>query len=94
MGLVIILICVSALVYYALHRYIKGMQYNLTYVYPKTGHKYRVLEICKIKSPETGEWYDAVYYRGLDDGKYYARKKSDFASKFVSLKDWKDLYEQ
>lgn len=68
----------------------KRARNDLTYVYPKTKHRYLVIRKCKIKSPETGEWHDAFYYRGLDDGKYYAREKNDFASKFVLLKDWEN----
>lgn len=90
MKLVIILICLSALVWYILFKCIKGEQYKLTYIYPKTGHKYLVLDRCKIKSPETGEWHDAYYYKGLDDNNYYAREQRDFVDKFISLKDWEN----
>lgn len=63
---------------------------KLIFVYPKTGHEYKLLLNCRMKCPVTGEWYDAVIYKGLDDGKYYVREKGDFYGKFIKLKYWKD----
>lgn len=63
---------------------------NRTYVYTKTGESYSPMYWCKLKCPVTGEWYDAVFYKGVKDGKYYAREKNDFFNKFVKLKDWRD----
>lgn len=82
----LVLLCILALGYYIAKR----ARNSYTYVYPKTEHRYLIIRKCKIKSPETGEWHDAFYYRGLDDGKYYAREMSDFTNKFVLLKDWKN----
>ena len=46
---------------------------------------------CRMKCPTSGEWFDAVIYRGLDDGgKYYVRERKDFLDKFVKLIDWKN----
>ena len=32
---------------------------------------------CKLKCPSTGEWFDAITYKGVED-------------KFVKLNDWKN----
>ena len=61
------------------------------YVYPKNGHHYLPLYRCRMKCPASGEWFDAVIYKGLDDGgKYYVRERKDFLDKFVKFIDWKD----
>ena len=61
-----------------------------TYVYPKTGHKYYLEEYLKSKNPDTGEWYLAVRYFGINDQKYYVREHDDFFNKFIPLNKWKD----
>lgn len=61
------------------------------YVYPKNGHHYLPLWSCRMKCPTSGKWFDAVIYKGLDDGgKYYVRERKDFLDKFVKFIDWKD----
>lgn len=61
------------------------------YIYPKTEHKYMPLYRCRMKCPVSGEWFDAVIYKGLDDGgKYYVREREDFLNKFIKLIGWKD----
>ena len=61
-----------------------------TFVYPKTGNKYVVLYDIKMKDPSTGEWKEAVVYKGVEDGNYYVREERDFFNKFVKLHDWKE----
>lgn len=58
------------------------------YIYPKTKHRYLPIYKCKLKCPSTGEWFDAVIYKGIEDEKYYVRERKDFFDKFVKLKDW------
>ena len=58
-----------------------------TFVYPKTGNKYVTLYDIKMKDPSTGEWKDAIVYKGMT-GDYYVRETRDFFNKFVKLHDW------
>lgn len=60
------------------------------YIYPKTEHTYLPIYRCKLKCPLTGEWFDAIIYKGVEDEKYYVRERKDFFDKFVKLNDWKD----
>ena len=60
------------------------------YVYPKTEHLYMPLYRCRMKNPTSGEWFDAIIYKGIEDEKYYVRERKDFLDKFVKLKDWKN----
>lgn len=60
------------------------------YVYPKTEHLYMPLYRCRILHPTSGEWFDAVIYKGVEDEKFYVRERKDFLDKFVKLKDWEN----
>lgn len=60
------------------------------YVYPKNGHQYMPLFRCRLKCPASGEWFDAIIYKGIEDEKFYVRERKDFLDKFVKLKDWKN----
>lgn len=60
------------------------------YIYPKTEHTYLPIYRCKLKCPSTGEWFDAIIYKGVEDEKYYVRERKDFFDKFVKLNDWKN----
>lgn len=79
----IVLICA----YFVIKVCIKSFD-DRTYVYPKTRHKYLLTFNSKLKCPSTGEWFDAVIYKGIEDEKYYVRERKDFFDKFVKLKDW------
>lgn len=57
-------------------------------VYPKNGHQYLPLYRCRMKNPTSGEWFDAIIYKGVEDEKFYVREGKDFLDKFVKLKDW------
>lgn len=59
------------------------------YVYPKNGHQYMPLFRCRMKCPTSGEWFDAIIYKGVEDEKYYVRERKDFLNKFVKFLDWK-----
>lgn len=60
------------------------------YVYPKTEHLYMPLYRCRMKNPTSGEWFDAIIYKGIEDEKFYVRERKDFLDKFVKLKDWEN----
>lgn len=60
------------------------------YIYPKTEHIYLPIYRCKLKCPSTGEWFDAIIYKGVEDGRYYVRERKDFFDKFVKLNDWRN----
>lgn len=60
------------------------------YVYPKNGHQYMPLFRCRMKCPISGEWFDAIIYKGIEDEKFYVRERKDFLDKFVKLNDWKN----
>ncbi len=61
-----------------------------TYVYPKTGHRYMPLYRCRMKNPVSGEWLNALIYRGMNNGELYVREYKDFFGKFVKLLDWEN----
>ncbi len=87
---VVILILLTLGAWYAIKLQWKEFE-KRTYVYPKTKHRYMPLCRCRMKCPVSGKWFDAVIYRGLDDGgKYYVRERKDFLDKFVKFIDWKD----
>lgn len=45
--------------------------------------KYRYLGECKVKNPQTREWYEAVMYQEADlGGEIYVREKEEFNKKF------------
>lgn len=56
------------------------------FIYPKNGHEYYVNAIIKMKSPDTGEWHDAVLYSDYKEKQTYAREHGDFFSKFKPIK--------
>jgi hypothetical protein len=58
-----------------------------TYVYPKTGHEYMPLYSLH---PVSGEWFNALIYKGMNDGELYVREYKDFFDKFVKLLDWEN----
>lgn len=89
----IILICIVALLIIGMlftARYGYKLFCSKLYIYPKTEHKYLPLYRCKLKCPSTGEWFDAIIYKGVEDEKYYVRERKDFFDKFVKLNDWKN----
>lgn len=61
-----------------------------TYVYPKTGHKYMPLYRRRMKNPVSGEWFDALIYQEMGNGKLYVIEYKDFFDKFVKLLDWEN----
>ena len=60
------------------------------YVYPKTEHLYMPLYRCRMKNPTSGEWFDAIIYRGVEDERFYVRERKDFLNKFVKLINWEN----
>lgn len=58
------------------------------YIYPKNGHEYYVNATIKMKSPDTGEWHDAVLYSNHKDRQTYVREYNDFFNKFEPVKKY------
>lgn len=83
--IVFALICVAFFMYY-----FRSTRHLRTYVYPKTGVKYIVLDYIKVKDFHTGQWNVCVLYESIKTGDKYAREYYDFYNKFVLLKDWKN----
>lgn len=60
------------------------------FIYPKNGHEYYVNAIIKMKSPDTGEWHDAVLYSDYKKRETYVREYNDFFDKFIHINKWKN----
>lgn len=86
---VVISILCAIGVWYVIRLRIKEIR-SRTYVYPKTGHEYMPLYRCRMKNPVSGEWFNALIYKGMDDGELYVREYKDFFDKFVKLLDWEN----
>lgn len=91
----LIIVCICLIIFLTicfifLIKWLKESIDSRTYIYTKTEHRYFPLYGCKLKCPITGEWYDAIIYKGIEDEKYYVREKNDFFNKFVKLNDWKN----
>lgn len=46
---------------------------------------YVVMDYIRMKSPESGEWYDGVLYMSTTKGEYFCREKNDFIEKFKEV---------
>lgn len=86
--IVVLILCALGL-WYAVKLRLKGIRDKL-YVYPKNEHQYMPLFRCRMKNPTSGEWFDAIIYKGVKDEKFYVRERKDFLDKFVKLKDWEN----
>lgn len=86
---IVILILCALGSWYVVRLRLKEIREQL-YVYPKNGHQYMPLFRCRMKNPTSGEWFDAIIYKGVEDEKFYVRERKDFLNKFVKLKDWKN----
>lgn len=86
--IVIFILCVVSAMYVA--RLWSQEVRSKTYVYPKTGHRYMPLYRCRMKNPVSGEWLNALIYRGMNNGELYVREYKDFFGKFVKLLDWEN----
>lgn len=60
------------------------------FIYPKNKHEYYVNGNIMMKSPDTGEWHDAVLYSDYKERRTYVREKEDFFEKFVPVNKWKN----
>lgn len=87
--IIVILLFLIGVAYLAIKVSLKEWKKKV-YVYPKTGHLYMPLYRCRMKCPTSGEWFDAIIYKGVEDEKFYVRERKDFLDKFVKLKDWKN----
>ena len=81
--LLIAVLVLILLVFIATRICLKDFEKRL-FIYPKTGNRYVPLYRCKLKSPTTGDWHDAILYKSLEDGTMYVRERQDFFDKFVS----------
>lgn len=86
---IVILILCALGSWYVVRLRLKEIREQL-YVYPKNGHQYMPLYRCRMKNPTSGEWFDAIIYKGVEDEKFYVRERKDFLDKFVKLKDWEN----
>lgn len=43
---------------------------------------YTIEGYVRMKSPETGEWYDGVLYKSTTKGEVFCRERHDFEEKF------------
>lgn len=70
-------------------KYADSISRSKTYIYPGNRHLYYVIYTGKLKNPSTGDWHEAIIYRGLNDNKIYARDLADFRDKFIPIQEWK-----
>lgn len=84
---VLILVIIGA---WYIVRLMRKEQRDRMYVYPKNGHQYMPLYRCRMKNPVSGEWLNALIYRGMNNGELYVREYKDFFGKFVKLLDWEN----
>ena len=54
------------------------------------GHTYIVLDIVKSKHPNTGEWYDAVIYKQLENKETFVRSIQSFCENFRIINNIKN----
>ena len=54
------------------------------------GHTYIVLDIVKSKHPDTGEWYDAVRYKQLENKETFVRSIQSFCENFRIINNIKN----
>ena len=54
------------------------------------GHTYIVLDIIKSKHPDTGEWYDAVRYKQLENKETFVRSIQSFCENFRIINNIKN----
>lgn len=54
------------------------------------GHTYIVLDIIKSKHPDTGEWYDAVRYKQLENKETFIRSIKSFCENFRIINNIKN----
>lgn len=87
--LIVVLILVIIGAWYTV-RLMREEQRDRMYVYPKNGHQYMPLYRCRMKNPVSGEWLNALIYRGMNNGELYVREYKDFFGKFVKLLDWEN----
>lgn len=64
-----------------------------THIFVHPGNKYRYYadRMAKLKNPSTGEWHEAIIYKGIDDGNIYVRDKRDFINKFIPIEEWEKI---
>ena len=63
-------------------RFNEAVQRKAQFTHVEKGHTYIVREILISKHPQTGEWYDAVFYEQLETGKFFVRSVQSFLDNF------------
>lgn len=81
------LVILVAAVYIAVTRSMVKKKEGKIFVHIRTGNRYRMEGICKIKIGD--EWRTAISYINPKEKKVYVREIADFNSKFVSLEEWR-----
>lgn len=84
-GIILVPLCVGFYLTYKVYKQYK----NSIFIYPKNKHKYVITDICRLKSPESGIWYDAYIYKDIKTNNLYIREQNDFKNKFILVKDYK-----
>lgn len=54
------------------------------------GHTYIILDIIKSKHPDTGEWYDAIIYKQLENKETFVRHIKSFCENFRIINNIKN----
>lgn len=84
--MLILLDLIIATIYMVITRDRTARDKKTIYVYVKTGNKYRMEGMCKVKIGD--EWRTAISYSSLADETVYVREIADFNNKFKPLKEW------
>ena len=59
-----------------------------TYIHTQTQNEYTVNELGKLKCPESGYWYDAVFYTRTDGSPgCFSRTVQSFVSNFKDVEN-------
>lgn len=77
------LLVLSTLILIGVYIYVYKVK---VYVHSKTKCIFLLLKDCRLKCPITGDWYDAVIYKRIKDGKYYVMEKNEFFKEFFKIK--------
>lgn len=63
-----------------------NLRVNSRYIHKKTTNEYIIVDINKMKHPDTGKWLPAVIYRRYNDNAtLWCRTVEDFKKHFTEL---------
>ena len=83
--LIILILAITVAVITLVAAYKRDLHF--IYVHTKTGNRYRIVQVCKIKYD--GKWMDAIAYVSERDNEMYIREYNDFVLNFKTLSEWK-----